>query len=610
MLSKRYLMIALVVSTAAIWMADVRAEGQKALEPGSKIDKVVVYPDRALITRDAKLGNLAKGIYEVTLRDLPLRLQDDSVRATSSDPDNLKIIGLDIKTYQLEKPPEDKIRILQEQLQGLEDNMRTIDDNLKLLQLERDYIHNAKDTFFKSAFQPVEPPKDGNKPPALPRISTREYDEMLKYYIDKLRANAEAIQSTELKQREARKKIEFVHNELSRIGANRQEMPQKKSVKVNLEVLKDGAYNLALAYINYGVNWQASHDLRIFYETKEMEITSYSVVFQNSGEDWLNAELSFSTAQPALQGWLPELPPVFAGFPSGPQFGWADNKAALKDYNYRNLASNTVTVQQATTTVENNDESAGKPQDGFIVGGSGGNKGLLNQYLPTDASGNYGSVIFRTPKRVDIVSDGAPHRTALWQEKFPIRFEYITTPKISPYVYLRALGANKLAWPILRGNINVFMGADFIGTSLTAPILPDEEFELTLSVDENIRVARKLEEKEEKGPGFLGSTKKVTYSFLIKLENYKKENATVTVVDQIPVSQTKDITVEFDKYSDKPVEEGKDGKLKWKFDLKPKEVKELTFTFSVYVPKDKEAVFSNAPVPVQAEQQRIRMQKK
>ena len=112
---KRLVIPLLLVGVITV-VGDIFAENQKVLELPSKIDKVMAYADRALVTRVAKLDNLTKGIYEVVLRDLPERIQNDSIRATSNNPNDLKIIGLDIKAYQLEKPPEDKIRALQEQL--------------------------------------------------------------------------------------------------------------------------------------------------------------------------------------------------------------------------------------------------------------------------------------------------------------------------------------------------------------------------------------------------------------------------------------------------------------------------------------------------------------
>lgn len=578
----KWTMIVLLILVGTIGLfRDVRAEGQKSLDVTSKIDKIMVYPDRALVSRQANLDKLSAGLYEVTLRDLPIRLQDDSVRVNSSDPDNLKIIGLDIKTYQLEKPSEEKVKSLQEQLQTLQDNIRTTNDNLNLLQAEKEYLNSAKETFLKSALQHVDSSKEGNKSTES-RLSIKDYDEMLKYYLGKLHTNAEVIQSEELKRRDTEKKMALIREELSKLGISQNSIPHKKSVKVNIEVLKDGAYELTLAYINYGVNWRPSYDIRILSENKEMEITAFGMVSQNSGEDWLNAQLSFSTAQPALSGWMPELMPLYATLPEKiPHASYARKSMSQREMNKSILAEQKLDNLEDLQAPQAN----GKQEQMKDAG--------VNQYLPVEAASTFGNVVFNTPKRVDIPADGTAHRTNLWHQKLPVTFEFITTPKISPYVYLQTVGTNKTNLPILRGNINVFMGSDFIGNSMTSGIMPDEEFELTLSVDENIRVTRKLEEKEEKGPGFLSSTKHITYSFLIKLENYKKEKVTITVFDQIPVSQNKDVTIELGKYSDKPIEEGKDGKLKWKFELKPKEIKEITFSFTVYCPNNNDPAFYN-----------------
>ncbi|MBI5778610.1 MAG: mucoidy inhibitor MuiA family protein [Planctomycetes bacterium] len=590
---------------------DSAAAPQKTLEVSSKIDRVTVYPDRALVTREVKTGNLVKGVYEVQVKDLPMPLQNESVRVTSSDPDNLKVIGLDIKTYQLERPPEDKIRALQDQLQQLQDALRVIDDNTRLLQAEREYLNAVKDAFLRAATQPSASGKEGT---LEPRLAVKDYEEMLKYYTGKLRTNTEATMKEDLNRRETNKKIALVSNELSKLGIYQNTIPQKKSVKVNIEVLKDGDYGLALSYINFGVNWQASYDIRVFTEAKEMELIAYGVVTQNSGEDWLNASLSFSTARPALQGWLPELPPCYVNLPHNVEVMGKYNDLkreqstlSQKDINYQVLLSN--------DGAQNSVVPARPPAPETTLGLGGTtirtdlDKMMLNQYLPSDVASSFSSVVFHTPKRVDILSDGAPHRTSLWTNKLPVRFEYISTPKISPYVYLRALGTNKLATPILHGTINVFMGSDFIGSSQTASILPDEEFELTLTVDENLRVKRKLEEKEEKGPGFFGSSKHITYSFIIELENYKKENSIVTLVDQIPVSQNENITVELGQCSEQPVEKGKDGKLKWKFDLKPKETKKLTFTFTVSLPKNYDPAFYNETFTQDQGIQQLKMKK-
>jgi uncharacterized protein (TIGR02231 family) len=579
----RWVLISLLVLIGAMSLVtESPAEPQKVIEISSKIDSAVVYRDRALVTRIGKTENLVKGTYEILMKDLPVGIQDDSIRSLSNDPENLKVIGLDIKTYQLEKPPEDKIRNLQDQLQLLQDETKNINDTLRLRQVEKEYLDSAKNTFLQSALMHGDLSKDNRQ--TLPRLSVKEYDEMLTYYTNKLTAISEAINKEELKRRDIDKKIRFIQDELSKLGVYQHNVPRKKSVKISIEVLKDGSYDIGLSYIIYGVHWQPSYDVRVLADKKEMDIIAYGVVSQSSGEDWQNILLSFSTAQPSLKGWMDALIPLYATLPA-PQPPQSRHSSSLSMMNKAFLAEQAPQLPQQGLLMDRQVQE--QKQEDMIA----------KQYLPAEAAGTFGNVVFNTPKRVDIPADGTPHRTSLWNKKLPVNFEYVTTPKISPYVYLNAVGIYKAEFPILRGSLNIFMGSDFIGTSFTAGILPDEDFELTLNVDESIRITRKLEEKEEQGPGFLGSTKKITYSFLVKLESYKKEVYPITIFDQIPVSQNKDVTIELGKCSDKPLEEGKDGKLTWKFDMKPKEIKELTFSFSVYVPKDKDPSFYNASSP-------------
>jgi uncharacterized protein (TIGR02231 family) len=202
-----------------------------------------------------------------------------------------------------------------------------------------------------------------------------------------------------------------------------------------------------------------------------------------------------------------------------------------------------------------------------------------------------GSLVFQVPKRADIPSDGSAHRTPITRHTMPVQFEYVCAPKLSPYAYLQAVGSNTLKAPILRGDLNIFMGSDFVGSSYTDNILPGEDFELVLSVNENIRVTRSLEEKEEKEAGFLGSTKKIHYRFLIKIENYSGKNIIMNVFDQIPVSRTSEIEIQKVAFSHEPQSKDVKGICKWRFAMKPKEIIHLNFSFTVAVPKNKEAVF-------------------
>ena len=67
----------------------------------------------------------------------------------------------------------------------------------------------------------------------------------------------------------------------------------------------------------------------------------------------------------------------------------------------------------------------------------------------------------------------------------------------------------------------------------------------------------------------------------------KKRRCSVTVVDQLPVSQTEEIKVEELKLTPKPNERDEKGILKWNITLDPGEKKEMEIGFSVEYPRGK-----------------------
>jgi uncharacterized protein (TIGR02231 family) len=288
----------------------------------------------------------------------------------------------------------------------------------------------------------------------------------------------------------------------------------------------------------------------------------------------MNSQVAFSTAQPAIRGYLPELIPIYAVLASKiPQRPAGRSKTGY------------ASQQQMNKAILDNigqGEEARKPRGDNIVLDSAEERGSSRQV---------GSLVFQVPKRADIPSDGSAHRTAISRQTFPVKFEYVCTPKLSPYAYLQAVGTNSLVAPILRGDLNIFMGNDFVGSSYTDNILPGEDFELVLSVNENIRVKRTLEEKEEKEAGFLGGTKRIDYRFLIKIENYSGGDIIMNIFDQVPVSRTSEIEIKNIAFSHEPLKKDVKGICKWQFSMKPKEVVNLTFSFTVTVPKDKDAAF-------------------
>ena len=63
---------------------------------------------------------------------------------------------------------------------------------------------------------------------------------------------------------------------------------------------------------------------------------------------------------------------------------------------------------------------------------------------------------FRVPRATDVPSDGEPHRQMVASASLPAVFTYETTPKVSPFAYLKAAATNSTDTPLLAGAVNIF----------------------------------------------------------------------------------------------------------------------------------------------------------
>ncbi len=552
----------------------VRAEQKREVTPVSKVDRVMVYHDRALVTRVAPCGDLEAGAYEILFNNMPSLLLDDSVRAKSTRGD-VKILDVEVRTSHLEQSPDSNVLKAQQHLQELEYRRKTVDNRIAVLKRAAEYLDGVSESFLGVPSRAA----TGVKARALglqykTRLQVEDYDRMLSYLQKKQMENATALQSEENALNALDKKIALAREKLTKMQGAFNTLTRKKFIKVTVEVQQRGPVIMEVSYLNRNISWNPGYDIRVFTEEKRTDFTGYGVVAQSSGESWENAKISFSTAQPAVRGYLPELIPVYATLSS-----------KMPQGSSRKGRDRYASQQQLNKAILDNIDGMGG------ASGKRGDEAISDTSPERGAERKVGSLVFHVPKRADIPSDGSPHRTPISRHALPVKFEFLCIPKLNTHAFLQAVGSNTLDTPILRGDLNIFMGNDFVGSSFTDNILPGQNFELILSVNENIRVTRSLEEKEEIEPGFLGNTKKINYRFLIKIENYSGGEITMNIFDQLPVSRTSEIEIRNVEFSRAPQVRDKKGICKWQFPMKSKETVNLNFSFTVTVPKGQEAAF-------------------
>lgn len=85
----------------------------------------------------------------------------------------------------------------------------------------------------------------------------------------------------------------------------------------------------------------------------------------------------------------------------------------------------------------------------------------------------------------------------------------------------------------------------------------------------------------------ISNNKKELKGYEITLRNNKKQKIDIELVDQIPISNNKELVVELEE-SKGAEYTYENGMLFWRFSLEPGETKKIRFVYSVKYPKDKE----------------------
>jgi len=71
--------MAVIILITGIGIAD--APDGKIITPPSRVDRVMVYHDRALVTRVIRCGEIKPGVYDLIVPNMPGILLDESVHA-------------------------------------------------------------------------------------------------------------------------------------------------------------------------------------------------------------------------------------------------------------------------------------------------------------------------------------------------------------------------------------------------------------------------------------------------------------------------------------------------------------------------------------------------
>jgi len=518
------------------------AESKVALE--ARITQVTVYEDRARVVRRTEV-ELTPGRRVLSVTGLTAALETGSLRARIDRVDGARVVGVTAGWEARPTPSREEEAELRDRVEELERQRALLDDRMSLVGASSHLIGNYGELAREAVGRHA---ATGEIPPARWGAALTFLGERSAEVSDEQRELASSIRDLDRELRARRA-------ELERLKAPRDR--RTRFVEVTVQAGAAGTAELTVEYTVRRTGWSPAYDVRAHGEV--LELTAYATVSQGTGEDWVDVELALSTARPGQAARIPELTPL--------------------------LLSGHARVKQPVTIVsygtERRDEQAPSEPPPPQAGGGG---------APTPpgrvrAEDSETAVRFVVDGAETVPADRRPHRVELMRIPLEAELSFETLPKLAPFVHRKATCRNPAEVPLLAGPLDVFRASGFVGSGSLDHVAPGQEFSVSLGTEEELGVRRIIDEKVDSKPRLLGSKRTLTHAYRIELTNRTDPPVSVTLVENIPVSQRDEIEVDLGKDT-RPDDRDDDGILRWDVALEPGQKREIPFAFSISYPKD------------------------
>jgi uncharacterized protein (TIGR02231 family) len=367
-------------------------------------------------------------------------------------------------------------------------------------------------------------------------------------------------------------------------------------------------------------------------------------VFQRSGETWKNISLQLSSGNPKDNATFSQLQPWRLGF--------NDPSVSLRNINIQGEISGRITnesgepVAGATIAAKNQRVGVTSDKDGYFKLQNMAKDGILSiscpGYQPLEIMAGYGyltitlhasvialnevvvtgyptsgraaglevserekkvesihpvsiateyqptAIIYEIHDRYTIETDGKTTTIGIKQMDVPAIYDYYATPKIDPAAYLTAKMINWQDFDLQSGEVSLYFEGTSLGKTYMDLASTTDTLSLSMGKDNAVKITRKLV-KEYSTKKFIGSNLTDSRQYEISIHNSKRVPINITVLDQLPISVTKDIVIEDAKANDAQIDK-ETGIATWIFTMQPSEEKRMEISYQVKYPKDRHLV--------------------
>lgn len=506
----------------------------------STVHAVTVYPGAAAVQRRALLS----GSGEFLLAGLPAALDPDSVRVRL---ESGEVVRVEVRDRFQPTTPDGRIAGLRERLAAVQDDLAALGDEESVLTTMLDHVQRLLRQEERTHAEDT----------GAGRPGAEAWEANYRYLASKLKELKGELRALEPR----RRTLEQAQNDL-RLGLGRCEAGGGVQLKdLVVDVVGPGG-PLEVEYVVSGAGWEPFYDLRAAKDLSKVELVYRAKVVQQTGEDWRDAEVALSTAQPRRGAQGPDPRPIWVSLADRrPSAYLGSGEAALRELGYAGDDASPARAPEEKAVLHDMPVFAEVEDQGL-------------------------SVRFRLPRRETIQSRREATTVLVGRAELALDPEHYCVPALDTTVWVRGRARNTTDWVLLPGRAAVSFGSDLVGNARLEAVQPGQELTLHLGADPALVLERTQLGDRREGPGMFSSRTTQVARWRFTLENHgavsAREDGAVDVIVQeaLPRSRDERLKVSLEDVSPEPSKDER-----WQADREEKGV----VTWVVRVPREGEA---------------------
>lgn len=522
----------------------------------SQITDVTVFLQGAQITRSLS-ASLEKGNNDLLLQGLATGINPQSIQV-SAPADVLINSVMHEVNYQKELPKTKRVAVIADSLQILRDLITQNTSALSLIESERQLLAaNQRLSGEQTGVDVAELEKNAN---------------FLRARLSEMEARKQALGKKRKEYDERTLVLTRQYQELN--GALNQ---PSNDIRIKLESTSAKRVDIQVRYVVANAAWMPGYDVRAKDTQSPIQFEYRADVFQKTGEDWKDVNLTLSTGNPNVGGSYP----VMAMWNLYAYDAYSGRKT--KGYALESVMDKAT----AAPTTMDAEESGAELNEVVITGGSPAQfediQTTLANFTTVEAGATTAEFVIGIKQTC--VSGDKPQQVNIQSTELKADYRHFAVPKLDKDAFLTAGITGWEALNLLPGTARIFFEGTYVTEAYIDPAITEDTLSLSLGRDRKVVIQRDLLKDFTKAR-VIGFNREKTTAWEYKVKNTKSSPVHLILEDQIPISQDKDIVVKVEEISGAKQDEVT-GKLVWDLHLQPGETKTFRLIFSVKHPKNK-----------------------